>query len=66
MTIVIKIRDDLERSGDVLSARKKAQNLNLLIKNLVIVWRSTKSRSQSYFPSSAIDDRSSTIVHVSS
>jgi hypothetical protein len=24
MTIVIKIRDDLDRSGDVLAARKKA------------------------------------------
>ena len=27
MSIVIKIRDDLERSGDVLAARKKARNL---------------------------------------
>jgi hypothetical protein len=27
MTIVIKIRDDLETSGDVLAARKTARNL---------------------------------------
>jgi hypothetical protein len=27
MTIVIKIRDDLETSGDALAARKTARNL---------------------------------------
>ena len=27
MTIVIKIRDDLETSGDVLAAKKTARNL---------------------------------------
>jgi hypothetical protein len=42
MTIVIKIRNDLERSGDVLAARKKRGIL--LVKNLAIVWRSTKSK----------------------
>ena len=29
MTIVIKIRDDLERSGDVLGARKKKRGILL-------------------------------------
>jgi hypothetical protein len=51
MTIVVKNRDDLERSGDVLTARKKCRIL--LVKNLAMVWHSMKSRIQSY------DDRSS-------
>jgi hypothetical protein len=37
MTIVIKIRDDLERSGDVLAARKKRAE-SYWLKNLAIVW----------------------------
>jgi hypothetical protein len=36
MTIVIKIRDDLERSGNVPAAKKRGI---LLVKNLAIVWR---------------------------
>ncbi|CAB4007516.1 Hypothetical predicted protein, partial [Paramuricea clavata] len=44
MTIVIKLRDDSERSGNVLAARKKRGIL--LVKNLArIVWRPTKSIS---------------------